>query len=437
MGIARLSRRRLLRGAAGAAAGASVIGFGKRGSVFAAPAVIQEGGSTVKVVYWSAFAGNLGDAEQELVDRFNDSRQDVEVERQFQGAYGETAQKMTDALMANQAPDAVVLDTNWLRFYANQTLAPLDDLMAANGIDTSDFVEPLYVEGVREGKAYWLSFARSTPLLYDNKVAFAEAGLSAPPATWSELREVAPQLVGETADGTPRSALAYAPYLAWLLNGQLWAFGGAYSDPDFTIRIADEGSITAGECFRSAIIDGWATVPRDGHLDFINGLTSSLIATTGQLANVKQNAQFDFGVAFLPSEVQPGCPTGGAGMSILAAAPPERQEAAFKFLAYATGVEGTTFWSQNIGYMPVRTSAIASPEMQAYFAENPNYKIAVDQLPQTRQVDTAYSFPNGPAIIDDGLQRVAINHEEVPTVFPDVAQKLEEDGADMVEQLAA
>ena len=42
---------------------------------------------------------------------------------------------------------------------------------------TAKLVDSLYVEGVRNDKSYWLPFARSTPLFYYNKAAFAEVGL--------------------------------------------------------------------------------------------------------------------------------------------------------------------------------------------------------------------------------------------------------------------
>ena len=56
-------------------------------------------------------------------------------------------------------------------------LAPLNDFIAANEVDTSDYVDSLYNEGVRDDVSYWLPFARSTPLFYYNKDAFTEVGL--------------------------------------------------------------------------------------------------------------------------------------------------------------------------------------------------------------------------------------------------------------------
>lgn len=104
-----------------------------------APAVVQNPGSKVKVVYWGSFSGNLGEAEQGMVKRFNESQNDVEVEYQYQGNYEETAQKLTQALAAGTTPDIVLLsDVWWFKFYLNDVLLPLNELFATHQIDTSD-----------------------------------------------------------------------------------------------------------------------------------------------------------------------------------------------------------------------------------------------------------------------------------------------------------
>lgn len=80
-----INRRSLIKGAAGAAVGAATAGVSKRSTAFAAPAVIQETGSQVRVVFWSSWGGKNGEIEQEIIKRFNESQQDVVVEHQFQG----------------------------------------------------------------------------------------------------------------------------------------------------------------------------------------------------------------------------------------------------------------------------------------------------------------------------------------------------------------
>jgi len=54
----------------------------------------------LKLTVWSSFSGKNGEAETELVKRFNESQSNVVVDYQFQGNYEETAQKVTAALQA-------------------------------------------------------------------------------------------------------------------------------------------------------------------------------------------------------------------------------------------------------------------------------------------------------------------------------------------------
>jgi sn-glycerol 3-phosphate transport system substrate-binding protein len=375
---------------------------------------------------------------------FNESQDDVVLEYQFQGSYEETAQKLTAALQARQAPDVSVLsDVWWFKFYLNNTLAPLNDFIAANEVDTADFVESLYNEGVRDGVSYWLPMARSTPLFYYNVEMFNEVGLEEAPEFWSNLVEVAPELVQKDGDTVTRTAFSHptgASYIAWLFQCVIWQHGGRYSDPDFTIRINEPEGIEAGEFYRSTVADGWARLTADQETDFINGLSASMMASTGSMKQVTDGVgdRFEFRTAFLPKAEEFGCCTGGAGLGILATSPLEKQEAAFKFIEFASSTEGTTFWSQNTGYMPVRKSAIESEEMQAYFAENPNFQTAVEQLALTQPQDSARVFiPNGDQIIGAGLERIVVNLEDPQTVFDEVAQTLTAEAQPVLEALAA
>jgi sn-glycerol 3-phosphate transport system substrate-binding protein len=437
------NRRTLLKGAAAAA----TVAMTKRSPVFAAPAVVQSTGSTVEITYWGSWSGDLGKAEQEVVKRFNESQQDVKVNYQFQGNYEETAQKLTAALAARQTPDVSALsDVWWFKFYLNQVLAPLNDFITADKLDTSDYVDSLWNEGVRNDVQYWIPFARSTPLFYYNRDAFKEAGLDeGPPKTWSEFAKVAPELVKKEGDKVTRAAFTHATgagYVAWLFQGVDWAFGGAYSDPDFKILINEPKSVAAGEFYRKSVQDGWANITQDPDngpdSDFFNGLTASTMASTGGLVTILANAKFDVGTHFLLEEETFGCCTGGAGLSVLAGSPPEKQEAAFKYIAFATSPEITTYWSQNTGYMPVRKSAIDSKEMQDFFAKNPNYKTAVDQLPKTRQQDSARVWiPNGDQIIGKGLEQILVNNQDPQTAFDDVAKTLTEEAQPVIEALKA
>ena len=407
----------------------------------AAPAPAME---PVTVTLWSSFTGKNSETETELVKRFNESQGDVVLDYQFQGSYEETAQKLTAALQARTGPDVSLLsDVWWFKFYLNNALLPLDDLLAAANVDTADYQDSLINEGVRQGKHFWVPFARSTPLFYYNKEKWATAGLpDRGPETWDEFMEWAPKLV--EMDGSEMKVPAFvhpdgASYIAWLFQGVAWQFGGSYSDPDFTMRMTDEKTLAAGNFYRDTVhTHKWARPTKDMPTDFINGLTAAAMMSTGSMGGIKANATFEFGTAFLPKKEFFGCPTGGAGLAILSATPAEKQAGAMEYIAYASNVENTVFWAQNTGYMPVRKSALESAEMLAYFEAFPQFKTAVDQLALTKAQDSARVWvPNGDQIIGKGLERITVQAEEVAVAFGDVQKILEEEAAPVVAALKA
>jgi sn-glycerol 3-phosphate transport system substrate-binding protein len=93
-------------------------------------------------------------------------------------------------------------------------------------------------------------------------------------------------------------------------------------------------------------------------------------------------------------------PTGGTFFVVARDAPAPQKEAGWAFIKWMTDPAQTISLSKATGYMPIRLSAINSPEMQAFYKENPNYKTAIDQL------KTAQRFPFSAALIE--IQREVI-----------------------------
>ena len=60
-----------------------------------------------------------------------------------------------------------------------------------------------------------------------------------------------------------------------------------------------------------------------------------------------------------------------------------------------TNPENTVYFSQNTGYMPVRTSAVELPDEKKYLDEHPNFLTAVNQLEHTQKQDAGRVFVQG------------------------------------------
>jgi sn-glycerol 3-phosphate transport system substrate-binding protein len=142
--------------------------------------------------------------------------------------------------------------------------------------------------------------------------------------------------------------------------------------------------------------NAWAVT----NTDFINGKAAMIFTSTAFLNYMTENAKFKLGTAFLPGKVKQAVPTGGTFFVIARDAPPAQKEAGWAFIKWMTEPAQTISLSKATGYMPIRTSAVNSPEMQAFYRQNPNYKTAIDQL------KTAQRFPYTPALIE--IQREVI-----------------------------
>jgi sn-glycerol 3-phosphate transport system substrate-binding protein len=448
MSIRSLNRRQLLQ-SLGASAGLMALAACAPVPVPGASTSTEGGAAApaeemLTVTLWSSFTGANGEAETTLVHKFNEENSDVQIDYQFQGSYEETAQKVTAALQAQTAPDVSLLsDVWWFKFYLNQTLLPLDELLAAENVDITDFQDPLINEGVRQGIHYWIPFARSTPLFYYNKQKWADAGLEdRGPETWAEFIEWAPLLTKMEGDQITTSAFVHpdgASYIAWLFQGVVWQFGGKYSDPDFTMHMTDENTIRAGQFYFDTVHTyKWAVPSKDMQADFVGGFTAAAMMSTGSMGGVKANSPFEFGTAFLPKEQNFGCCTGGAGLAILTSCPESERQAAMRYIAFASNPESTTFWAQKTGYMPVRKSALESAEMQTYFEEFPQFKTATEQLALTQPQDAARVFvPNGDQIIGAGLERITVQSDDVASAFADVQATLVAEAEPVVASLQA
>jgi sn-glycerol 3-phosphate transport system substrate-binding protein len=431
-----VSRRSLIKGAAGVAAGAAILGAPSK--TFGAPARLQSTGSNIELTLWTNFGSGVnGEAQTKVIEDYNAQGNGVTVVAQAYENYEATAQALITGLQTGDTPHiAVISDVWWFRFYLSQALQDLTGM-----VDTpEDFVESLYKDYQRNGGQYGVPFARSTPLFYFNRDVVEAAGIDESAfATWSSFVEVAPDLLA--AGDNMNSAFAFgnaASYGAWVLHGPVWAWEGNYSDDEFNILVNEENAVACGEFMRTFVESGNAATVTEPPTEFQTAGAAAIMGSTGSLGNITATAQFNVGVAMLPEEKQFGCPTGGSGLSMIAGLSEEEQQAAIDFMTFSTNTETASYWAMTTGYMPVRTSAIESDEFQTFLDENPNNRVAIEQLPKTQPQDLARThIPNGDQILGRGWEQILVNNVPAQEAFDEVAQILNEEKAPVLEAIAA
>jgi sn-glycerol 3-phosphate transport system substrate-binding protein len=140
--------------------------------------------------------------------------------------------------------------------------------------------------------------------------------------------------------------------------------------------------------------DGLATTNADlgtGSFDNLLGIrsgshamaidTSAALGTISSVLSAGSDPNIELGVAPMPGPSHKGgVLVSGGALYMVNKSKPEKQAAAWKYLKFLDEPANMTTWAIGTGYIPIRKTSAASAEMTAYWAQNPTYKVAYDQL---------------------------------------------------------
>lgn len=396
----------------------------------------------VEIEFWHANGGELGDVMKNQVDTFNKSQNDVIVKPVFQQSYDVTGQKLQAALVGNDVPDVVQLNTRvWPAFAQNGALLPLNDYIQNDGdIQFDDFKKGLMVNTALNGKQYTLPYNRSTPILYYNKEIMKEIGLNPedPVKTWDDLAAAAKKATIQKDGKVERFGFA-ASMSGWYNYSLVWSNGGDILGPDKKTVLLDKPEAARGLQLWSDMINkdksmmppvGGTSTSGAGAgqtLDqsFFNGKVAFIIGSTGSLGSYQSNAKnFELGTAFLPKFNEYAVPTGGANLAILTKTSKEKQDAAWKFIKFMTSKEQAIYFSQKTGYLPIRESAEKAPEMQSYYKENPNFTVALKQLEYAKEVPSLEEIKRIESEIGKAMEKTATENIPAEQTFKSAANNM-------------
>jgi multiple sugar transport system substrate-binding protein len=137
--------------------------------------------------------------------------------------------QLNTMVSTNQPPD--LMNTNQFALWAKDGLLNnLDDIMSSQL--KSKIYDSFKTVGNLDGKQYAIPYLASIRGLYYNKDVFAKAGISAPPKTWSELKDAAKKAKSAGAEGfgvdmTNNEGQAYLSYFFWGAGGD-WQKDGKW-----------------------------------------------------------------------------------------------------------------------------------------------------------------------------------------------------------------
>jgi ABC-type glycerol-3-phosphate transport system substrate-binding protein len=195
-----LNRRRLLQ--TGAAAGV-VAGVGSalpNRSTFAAPAMIQGGPVTLRLMTHNTLEQPAGEFFRQMIAEFEEANPDITIQIE-EVPNADILTKLTAYAEGNDLPDVIDGQFGLASFVNLDAALDITDRVEAEGLRES-FIPVALQAGIDgEGRILGLPFYTGTDALYYRTDHFEEAGLdpNAPPKTWQELADTAKALTNPRA----------------------------------------------------------------------------------------------------------------------------------------------------------------------------------------------------------------------------------------------
>ncbi len=349
------------------------------------------------VVFWYGLGGTLGKDVQAMVAQFNRTHPDIHVEADYEGSYSDSGplqQKLLAAIVAHRPPDIAQIEVHSMPvFAATGSLRPLTSYLRHSPIDSpSHYLPGMSVTTAIHGVTYGVPFNRSVPIIIYNETLFKKAGISHPPATWSQLITDAKQL---TVHAGSHSIYGFAPLANWWpWESQVWSAGGHIMNSSLTratFNTTAAESVTnrlanlihSGDAIAYPGAQGW-----DNTLSaFYQGKVAMMEDSAADLGYDRQEIgqHFAWGAAMMPTDSQEMVPPGGADAVIFKQASHAVAQASWTFIQWWTAPRQTISWSETTGYLPVQRAALTNPGYRTFLAAHPQDKVPLQELAYQHQ----------------------------------------------------
>ncbi len=378
----------------------------------------------VTLEFWHAMSGNLGELVDELVASFNDSQDGIVVNATFQGSYDDTYNALLAALETDTLPNVT---QNF--DIASQTMLDFPSVLPAYTVMEDDFDTEAFIPAIRDyysdeqGMAA-LAFNSSTPLVYANADMLAAAGIEELPTDWtfSEFKAICDQIV---AANDIQNCVSIGQ-VGWFFEQILANSGGLYFNNDngrtgrASEAVFNQGQgVEVFEFLTSLYSEGYAanlgSTWTDTDATFQAAQSALIFDSTSDVAIIN-NSDFPVTTTYIPhsdSSERNGVAIGGGALWLIDSGDEVQNAAAWEFMKFMAAEEQQITWHVGSGYFPVVQSAQDSDEVQAFWAESPNFATAVNQLVATVTVledgSTNYAVLGGRAGPFPAVRRLIVD----------------------------
>lgn len=392
-----------------------------------------------KIVFWHAMGGNFQPTLNKIVEEYNKSQDEYEVEALYQGSYQETLNKFKSVQGTDKAPALVQLNEISTEYmYNSGAITPMQNFVNRDGYDLSKLEDTLINYYTINGTLYSMPFNSSASVLLYNKDVFREVGLDPEkaPRSYKEISEAAKKLT----KGTERYGFAMIMD-AWFIEQLLANENTLYVNEEngragkAPTGVAYEGDkIKAifswlNDMYRTNTATSYGKEYQNTRAAFLSGKVTMYMDSSSGIQQLTELADFEIGTAYVPSESGEfvGVPIGGASLWVTNSVPTKQQEAAWDFIKYAVSKESQAFWASSTGYYSVNKEAYNLDLLKNDLEKTPQKLVAVNEIKNTKKTPATSGavvgvFPELRKLMTDAMEKVYVGNEKLDKVIDKVVK---------------
>jgi len=378
----------------------------------------------VRVTWVTGWSGLVFESFMGLVNEFNSSQNEVQVDVIYGGSEMLAGQKVQAMIASGDAPDLHEMGAQYLSPFADaDLLVPIEEFMKNEpGYDQSDFFEAFVDAWSYKGKFYTFPMYGSVPVWAINKDMFRENGLDPenPPKYWDEMLPALQKLARYDGNRVVRYGLNFTQTL-WFYRIFLEQAGGnMLNNNDGRDALATEAIFHEQGAERG--IEFWSSLQSEhnvasfvarGQINsvFLGGQTATALVSTSGSQSIIDSATFEVGFAPVPYHRELGqrLPMGAISVAVFRTNP-EREQAAWKFLKWMDETPQRARWVRMVGNQTPKKSAVALLESEGFFEENPHQRLFAEQMALTIPDPIHPLFPDIYRIFVDAVERMFLGH---------------------------
>ncbi|KAA9219347.1 MULTISPECIES: ABC transporter substrate-binding protein [Aerococcus] len=382
-------KNRIFKGAMALLAGLSLAACGNGGSESASNS--GEGDGPIEIEYWHGNADTQGGQQvKELVDKFNESQDEVHVTPVYnEGLYVGLMKNLQTQAAAKKYPAVVQIGWAYREYFDEnfESMKPAELIDKYAAEEDKDYMNTKFHDEFTnlaknlEGEVLGFPYSASTAVIFVNEDLLAEAGVNPDEIkTYDDLFEAAKTV----KDKTGKYGLNIDQSNDnWTSQQLIESNGGKVVTDDGKTAIGSDESVEAMGAWAKGIEEGYIFNGQtaDGQQSFITGDVAMTNSTIAQRGNITRNASFNAKAIPLPSfgDKERAIPAGGSFLAVTAQDEAE-QEASWKFIKFLFEPDNIAIWDEGTGYLPPTTDATENDTLKKLIEEDQMYQTSYGQM---------------------------------------------------------